>query len=65
MNNQFNFSNYKNKFTKGEGAYKDTSNPRNKEKFKNKNDEDLIIEENTIYEIDRNCVERLKRNRKR
>ena len=26
-----------------------------------KSDEDLIIEENTIYEIDRDCVERLKK----
>lgn len=32
---------------------------------RSKRDEDLIIEENTIYEIDRDCVERLKRNRKR
>lgn len=28
-------------------------------------DEDLVIEENTIYEIDRNCYERLKRQKKR
>jgi hypothetical protein len=28
-------------------------------------DEDLIIEENTIYEIDRECYERLKRQKKR
>lgn len=28
-----------------------------------KNDDDLIIEENTIYEIDRDCAERFKRNR--
>ncbi len=32
---------------------------------KRRNDEDLIIEENTIYEIDRECYERLKRQRKR
>jgi hypothetical protein len=28
-------------------------------------DEDLIIEENTIYEIDRECYERLKRQKRR
>ena len=32
---------------------------------KQKNDEDLIIEENTVYEIDRECYERLKRQKKR
>ena len=32
---------------------------------KRKEDEDLIIEENTVYEIDRECYERLKRQRKR
>jgi hypothetical protein len=31
---------------------------------KNK-DEDLIIEENTVYEIDRECYERLRRQRRR
>ena len=28
-------------------------------------DDDLIIEENTIYEIDRECYERLKRQKKK
>jgi hypothetical protein len=28
-------------------------------------DEDLVIEENTVYEIDRECYERLKKQRKR
>ncbi|MDF2944024.1 MAG: hypothetical protein K0S01_2882 [Herbinix sp.] len=28
-------------------------------------DRDLIIEENTVYEIDRECYERLKRQKKR
>ncbi len=32
---------------------------------KKQKDEDLIIEENTIYEIDRECYERLKRQKKR
>lgn len=30
-----------------------------------KEDSDLIIEENTVYEIDRECYERLKKQRKR
>lgn len=65
MNNQFNFPNYEHKFTKDEGAFKETNHSEQKEHYKNKRDEDLIIEENTIYEIDRNCAERLKRNRRR
>ena len=32
---------------------------------RNKADEDLVIEDNTVYEIDRECYERLKRQRKR
>ncbi|HHU73405.1 MAG TPA: hypothetical protein GXZ28_02110 [Clostridiales bacterium] len=32
---------------------------------KNRKDEDLVIEDNTIYEIDRECYERLKRHKKR
>lgn len=35
------------------------------DKNRSKVDEDLIIEENTVYEIDRECYERLKRQRKR
>ena len=58
MNNQFNFPDNKNKFT-------DANRSGKKESFDNKIYDDLIIEENTIYEIDRKCVERLKRNRKR
>ncbi len=30
-----------------------------------KRDDDLIIEENTIYEIDRDCFDRLKKQRKK
>ncbi len=36
-----------------------------KENDQKKNDEDLIIEENTIYEIDRECYERFKRQRRK
>lgn len=32
---------------------------------KQKDDTDLIIEDNTVYEIDRECYERLKRQRRR
>ena len=31
----------------------------------NRKDDDLIIEENTVYEIDRECYERLKRQRRK
>ncbi len=31
----------------------------------NKRDEDLIIEDNTIYEIDRECYERVKKQKRR
>ncbi|NLL72537.1 MAG: hypothetical protein GX237_03325 [Clostridiales bacterium] len=37
---------------------------QDKDTLRKKSDEDLIIEENTIYEIDRDCVERLKRKRR-
>ena len=36
-----------------------------KERIARNKDEDLIIEENTIYEIDRDCFERLKRQKKK
>ncbi len=61
MDSQYNSYNY----TKGKGSFNNAGRPIQKEIFKGKNDEDLIIEENTIYEIDRDCVERLKRSRKR
>lgn len=39
------------------------SNERLNERVKE--DSDLIIEENTVYEIDRECFERLKKQKKR
>lgn len=44
-----------------------TQNKTNSNDNKNKNekDDDLIIEGNTVYEIDRECYERLKRQKKR
>jgi hypothetical protein len=65
MDSQFNLPNNEKKLTKVEGGYREISRLNQEELFKGKRDEDLIIEENTIYEIDRNCVERLKRNRRR
>ena len=38
--------------------------PVNETKNKGK-DDDLIIEENTVYEIDRECYERLNRQKRR
>jgi hypothetical protein len=65
MNNQFYPSNYKHKLAKGESNINDAGRSGYKEFPKKREDDDLIIEENTIYEIDRECVERLKRNKKR
>ena len=65
MNNQFNFPNYEHKSTKGESAHNETDQVSKNVQFNNKRDEDLIIEENTIYEIDKDCVSKLKRYRKR
>lgn len=67
MDNHNNYPNnyYGYKYAKSEEKFKDTGRPSHKETSGRKRDEDLIIEENTIYEIDRDCVERLKRNRKR
>lgn len=64
MNNQFRQNNG-HKFTKWNGSIKDTSHSNQKDTNKKTGDEDLIIEENTIYEIDRACAERLKKIRKR
>lgn len=41
------------------------SSTRRTEPLAQKKDEDLIIEENTIYEIDRDCFDRLKRQKKK
>lgn len=65
MDNHYPDNYYRYKFTKGEDKFKDPTRPSQNETYKRKGDEDLIIEENTIYEIDRDCIERLKRNRKR
>lgn len=61
MNNQFNIPN---KFIK-DNSSRNTNRKNLNEQRSKKRDDDLIIEENTIYEIDRDCVERLKRGRRR
>lgn len=48
--------------------YSNTSRDKNLQAYLAKGkgrDEDLIIEENTIYEIDRECYERLKKKKKK
>jgi hypothetical protein len=42
-----------------------TGSRRNVNNTSINNDDDLIIEENTIYEIDRECYERLKKQKGR
>jgi|GEM_PF-576404 hypothetical protein len=39
--------------------------PATGEDDKSKKDDDLVIEENTVYEIDRECYERIKKQRKK
>jgi hypothetical protein len=39
-------------------------NELNNENKRSKEDKDLVIEENTVYEIDRECYERLRRQKK-
>ncbi len=41
------------------------TNPNEINKNRKGKDDDLIIEENTVYEIDRECYERLKKQKKR
>lgn len=65
MDNRFQNSNNRNWYIKGVDNYNDKDRPIQRETSNKINDDDLIIEENTIYEIDIDCVERLKRNRKR
>lgn len=44
---------------------KDNDNGNGLDIGRSRGDEDLIIEDNTVYEIDRECYERLKRQRMR
>lgn len=44
---------------------KDNSYSKDQGKRPRDRDDDLIIEDNTIYEIDRECYERLKKQKKR
>ncbi|NLJ96426.1 MAG: hypothetical protein GX321_04675 [Clostridiales bacterium] len=67
MDNNFKYSNRVSwgKYTKQDGSNTDKFLSQHMKADVSKSDEDLIIEENTIYEIDRDCVERLKKNRRR
>lgn len=51
------------------GKQQDSSNDTNPSgrngKSVDRRDDDLIIEDNTVYEIDRDCFERLKKQKKR
>lgn len=53
------------RYTRDKKYPNDIIRTRQQDTSVNKKDEDLIIDENTVYEIDRNCMERLKKNRKR
>ncbi|MHB8129882.1 MAG: hypothetical protein ACYDEX_12865 [Mobilitalea sp.] len=67
MSNQFyqsgNTSGFK--YEKPSNSMSENNNQREATKNQREGDEDLIIEENTVYEIDRECYERLKRQKKR
>lgn len=58
-NNSGNYSGFQYENNKNKYSNKDDL------KFLNGKDEDLVIEENTIYEIDRDCFEKLKKMKKR
>ncbi len=57
--------NNKKHYVKRDDTVKDSNISDEKASIVRKRDEDLIIEENTIYEIDRDCYDRLKKQRKR
>lgn len=62
MGNRLNYSGGPSGYKKD---YSKTSINNNNTAERRKEDSDLIIEENTVYEIDRECYERLKKQRKR
>ncbi len=53
------------RYGKQEETTKEGTETNGKASITRKRDEDLIIEENTIYEIDRDCFDRLKKQKKR
>ncbi len=67
MNNHYyNFQNNNKKYRYAkDNKYNDSGRQKQRNTNGVKGDEDLIIEDNTIYEIDRGCVERLRRSRRR
>ncbi len=54
-----------NRYGKQEDLTKDGTDSNGKASIARNRDDDLIIEENTIYEIDRDCYDRLKKQKKR
>lgn len=61
-----NFRSGRNFGFQSDGRYDSTERKTDeKENNRREKDEDLVIEENTIYEIDRECYERMKRQKRR
>jgi len=52
-------------YEKQSDIFQENIDPNDMNRKQRELDKDLIIEENTVYEIDRECYERLKRQRKR
>lgn len=67
MDNQYYRQGDKNGFQylKNQNNLKESGINKDKAIDSRKRDEDLVIEENTVYEIDRDCYERLKSKKKR
>jgi len=65
MSDQFYQSGNSSGSEKPSNSISENNNQREVSKNRRDSDEDLIIEENTVYEIDRECYERLKRQKKR
>lgn len=52
-------------YSKKEDTINDTDRVSRESMNLRKRDDDLIIEDNTVYEIDRECYERLKKQKRR
>lgn len=51
-------------YSKGNNTSREYVNANEEDKKLRERDSDLVIEDNTIYEVDRDCYERLKRLKK-
>lgn len=65
MDNQFYRPSNNNGFQYSTNVSRNQMNIKQDSQTSNKRDEDLIIEDNTIYEIDRECYERTRKQKKR